>query len=241
MMVGAIFWREWIGFRNKALSNTLSSLVSPLLYLVAFGWGLGDALTVQGMSYTSFVMPGILAMGTMISAFSIIANDVNMARIYSKTFEAVMISPVRMPAYVLARLSAHVLRCLYQAALIVLLSFLFRARIRIDGYFALVLILNCYVFSALGFLAGILINTHADVAKVSAFVITPMSFLCGTFFPLEKFPAALRVFVSFLPLSQTVTALRQGFAAAGWTPLLVLALWLAALFLPAVHFCEKAE
>jgi ABC-type polysaccharide/polyol phosphate export permease len=237
----AIIWREWIAFRNKWISITVSSLVSPLLYLVAFGWGLGDTLSVQGMSYTSFVMPAIIAMNAMTGGFSVIANDVNMARIYQKTFEAVMTAPIKMPVYVIARISAHVLRCLYQAGLIILLSFVFRARLHIDWYFVLVLVLNCCVFSAAGFLAGVLIDSHADIAKVSSLVITPMAFLCGTFFPLEKFPAAIRAAVSLLPLSRTVTALRQGFSGAGWTPVFALAAWFAALLCLAIYFCGKAE
>jgi ABC-type multidrug transport system permease subunit len=237
----AILWREWVSFRNKFVSITASALVSPLLYLIAFGWGVGDSFAVGGMSYTSFVMPAIIAMNAAINGFSVIANDINMTRVYQKTFEAVMTSPIKMPVYVIARISAHVLRCLYGALLVVLLSFVFHARLRLDGYFFLVLILNCYVFSAIGFIAGILINTHADVAKVSSFVITPMAFLCGTFFPLERFPGTLRVFVSLLPLSQAVNALRYGFAHSGWLPPLVLAGYLTVLLFVAIRICEKAE
>jgi ABC-type polysaccharide/polyol phosphate export permease len=134
-----------------------------------------------------------------------------------------------------------VLRCLYAAFLIALLSFVFRAPVRLDWYFALVLILNCYVFSAIGFIAGVLIESHADIAKVSAFVVTPMAFLCGTFFPLDTFPRGLGLVVSFLPLSQAVRALRDGFARAGWLPVLVLAAYLAILLPLAIRFCEKAE
>jgi ABC-type multidrug transport system permease subunit len=237
----AILWREWINVRNKFVSITASSLVSPLLYLIAFGWGVGDSFTIDGTSYTSFVMPAILSMNAAINGFSVIANDINMTRVYQKTFEAVMTSPIKMPVYVIARISAHVLRCLYGALLVVLLSFIFGAGLHPDWYFFLVLILNCYVFSAAGFIAGIVINTHADVAKVSTFFITPMAFLCGTFFPLERFPAALRALVSLLPLSQAVNGLRYGFAHSGWTPPLVLAVYLAVLLFIAIWICGRAE
>jgi ABC-type polysaccharide/polyol phosphate export permease len=240
-LFGAILWREWIGFKNKWLSISLSALVSPLLYLVAFGWGLGDSFSINNTPYGSFIMPGIIAMNAMTNGFSVIANDINMSRIYQKTFEAVMTSPVKMPVYVIARISAHVLRCLYAAFLIVLLSFAFRAHIGLDWYFITVLVLNCYVFSAIGFIAGILIDSHGDIAKVSSFAVTPMAFLCGTFFPLEKFPPGLKTFFSILPLSQTVNALRNGFALAGWLPLLALAVYLAALLPLAIRLCAKAE
>jgi ABC-type polysaccharide/polyol phosphate export permease len=238
----AILGREWIQFKNKWISITASALVGPLLYLAAFGWGLRGAITVNGEDYIGFLVPGIIAMNSMTNSFGIIANDVNMSRIYMKTFEAAMISPVRMSLYTLARLTANTLRSLYGSALIIAVSFCFGASPAIDGYFIFVLALNCYVFSLVGFIAGILIVTHADVAKVSSFVISPMSFLCGTFFPLEKFPPPLRLVVQALPLTQTVKGLRTGFAGPGsLLPPLILAAYIAVLFPLAVRLCARSE
>ncbi|MDR2499691.1 MAG: ABC transporter permease [Treponema sp.] len=242
MAFTAILWREWLAFKSKWLSITLSSLTGPVLYITAFGWGLGSALTVDGMPYISFVIPGIIAMNSMTSGFSVIAVDINMARSYQKTFESVMISPAPVPAYVIARISANVLRCLYASLLILAAARCFGAAPRVDAYFCIVLILNASIFSTAGFLAGILIDSHADIAKLSSFVITPMSFLCGTFFPLEKFPPILRSIAAQLPLARTTTALRSGCASDPYlaNPL-ILALWFAALLSCAVCFCRKAE
>jgi ABC-type polysaccharide/polyol phosphate export permease len=98
------------------------------------------------------------------------------------------------------------------------------------------------VFSFLGFIAGILIASHPDMAKVSSFVITPMSFLCGTFFPLEKFPPPLLALFQALPLTQAVKGLRLGFAAPGsFVPPLVLAAYIAVLCPLAIRLCARAE
>jgi ABC-type polysaccharide/polyol phosphate export permease len=212
-----------------------------MLYLVAFGWGLGGAFAEGGVPYTAFVMPGIIAMNGMTQGFSVIANDINMARIYQKTFEAVMISPVSMPVFTLARITANVLRCLYSASLIIAASFLFRAGLRIDWYFLLLLTLNCAVFSTIGFIAGLLIDSHADMAKTSNFIITPMSFLCGTFFPLERFPPVLQKIIGLLPLTQSVSGMRAGAdAAASFAPVLALFAWLALLLPAAMALCKRA-
>ena len=232
-----VLWKEWVLFRGKIVDITLAALTGPLLYLVAFGWGLGGALTVDGRSYITFVMPGIIAMNGMTQGFSVIANDINMARIYQKTFETVMISPISMPVFTVARITANVLRCLYSAALIVAASFLFRAGLRIDWYFILLLLLNCAVFSTMGFIAGLLIDSHADMAKTSNFVITPMSFLCGTFFPLDRFPLILQKIIGLLPLTQTVRGMRDG----GVLPPLALLAWLALLLPAAILLCKRAE
>jgi ABC-type polysaccharide/polyol phosphate export permease len=197
---------------------------------------------VNGADYISFLVPGIIAMNAMTNSFGTIANDINLSRIYMRTFEAAMIAPIRMSLYTLARVSANTLRSLYCSALIIAVSLCFRASPVIDGYFLLVLTLNCYVFSLLGFIAGILIASHPDLSKVSSFVITPMSFLCGTFFPLEKFPPPLRMVFQALPLTQAVTGLRTGFAGPGsLVPPLILAAYIAVLFPLAVRLCARSE
>jgi ABC-type polysaccharide/polyol phosphate export permease len=242
MQFNAIIWKEWIQFKGRWISITAAALTGPLLYLTAFGWGLAGAVRVNGTGYTAFLVPGIIAMNAMTNGFGIIANDINLSRNYMKTFEAVMISPVRMWVYTLARVTANVLRSLYGAALIIVASVFFRASPAINGYFILVLILNCYVFSLLGFIAGILITSHPDMAKVSNFVITPMSFLCGTFFPLEKFPPPLRAVFQALPLTQAVRGLRLGVDAPGsFIPPLILAAYIALLYPLAIRLCARSE
>jgi len=242
MNIMAILWKEWIAFKSKIISNTLGMLVSPLLYLVAFGWGLGTAVSVNGANYIQFVLPGIIAMNTMTSGFSIIAADINMSRSYLKTFEAIMTAPVRMSTYTLARISANVLRVLYGSILVIIISFLFNTKLNVNWYFFLVIILNSFVFSTLGFIAGIVIESHADISKVSTFIITPMSFLCGTFFPVEKFPLVLQKVFEALPLTQTVKALRSGFSFPGsWKVLAVFFVYIAVLLPLAIHLCKKTE
>ncbi|GHV83790.1 transport permease protein [Spirochaetia bacterium] len=242
MCFTAILWKEYVEFKSKIISITLSALVGPLLYLIAFGWGLGQAMLVNGVPYTAFVMPGILAMNGMTQGFGTIANDINMSRMYQKTFEAVMISPISMPIYTTAKITANVMRSLYSALLIIIVSFLFNAHLKIDFYFCLLLVLNCAVFSAIGFIAGILIDSHADMAKVSNFIITPMSFLCGTFFPLDKFPLPLRHVFNILPLTQTVSGMRNGITSHNsLLPPAALLIWLMILVPLAVYLCKKAE
>ncbi|MCL2045368.1 MAG: ABC transporter permease [Oscillospiraceae bacterium] len=242
MRFNAVLWKEWIVFRRKWLSITMSAVVGPLLYLIAFGWGLGNTVSVGEVSYTSFVIPGIIAMNSMSTSFGVIANDINISRIYGKTFEAIMMSPIQMRTFTVARVTGGALRGLYTATIILLVSFLFHRDITIDAYFVIVLVLNCFVFSAIGFIAGILINSHADMAKVTSFVITPMSFLCGTLFPLDRFPKVLAIAFESLPLTQTVKALRSGVSDPSYlmSPM-ILAIYLIVFMLLAIRICRRAE
>ena len=242
MTFSAIIWKEWLVFQSRFISITLGAIIGPLLYLIAFGWGLGNSVTINDVSYTAFVIPGIVAMTAMINSYSVVANDINLSRIYSKTFEAAMIAPIRTSVFTLAKITASALQGLYSASLILLVSFLFKITLDIDFYFVLVLILNCYVFSSIGFIAGILIDSHADMAKVSNFVITPMSFLCGTFFPLDMFPRFLRIIFELLPLTQAIKGLREGVSASGsLVILLILCGYLLVLLPLAVKLCKRAE
>jgi ABC-type multidrug transport system permease subunit len=235
-------WKDWIIFRNKIVSNTLSAIIGPMLYLIAFGWGIGDRLTVDGTSYIAFVIPGIAAMNAMGICFGTTANGINIARIYDKTFEAEMMSPIRTSEFSAAKILFGTLRGLYGATLILAASLLFDRSLSITPYFVLVMALHCCAFSAIGFIAGLIINSHADMAKVSNFIITPMSFLCGTLFPLTRFPTPLRYVFELLPLSQAVNGLRGGHTAPGsWIPPLVLAAWCAVTLMIAVKICRKAE
>jgi ABC-type polysaccharide/polyol phosphate export permease len=239
---GAIFWKEWISFKSKFISITISALVGPALYLIAFGWGLGGAIFVNGVSYIVFIIPGLIVMNTMTSGFSTIATDINLSRSYLKTFEAVMTSPINMPVYTIARITANVLRSFYGAILILLIAFITGSPPHIDWYFILILILNCYVFSTIGFIAGLLVDSHADLAKISSLIITPMSFLGGTFFPIERFPSPLRIFFELLPLTQALKGLRAGASAEqSFIPILALAAYLLILLPLAIKICGKAE
>ncbi|MCL2150601.1 MAG: ABC transporter permease [Coriobacteriia bacterium] len=102
--------------------------------------------------------------------------------------------------------------------------------------------LNCYVFATIGFIIGLLVDSHADMAKITNFVITPMSFLCGTFFPLERFPAVLRIAFQLLPLTQAVQGMRAGFTGLeSWLVPLVLLAYLVVLMPVAVIICNRAE
>jgi len=242
MKFRAVIWKEWVIFRNKFISTTLGALVGPLLYLISFGWGLGNTVQVGDISYTAFVIPGIIAMNSMSSSYGVVANDINISRIYGKTFEALMVAPIQMRTFTVARIIAGALRGLYSAGLILAISFLFQSDLPLDWYFFLVLTLNCLVFASIGFIVGILIDSHGDMAKVQNFVITPMSFLCGTFFPLERLPKGVGFAFEMLPLTQAVKGLRGGLSGpSSWISLVVLSGYFVVLLFVSIQLCKRAE
>lgn len=233
----AIFYKEAVSFSQNWLSTSLGYAVGPLLYLIAFGWG----LSASNPEYASFVVPGIIAMNSMSVPFGYIANDVNLARIYAKTFEAVMVAPVSMAGWAFTRILAASLRGMYSISLIWLTALLFGKAPALSVYFIGAVFLNALVFSSFGLIAGLIVDSHASMARITNFIITPMAFLCGTFFPLSRFPEPAAGIIRLLPLSQTVSALRDGFDGAGLTPILMLIAFFAIFGPLSVFIAAKTE
>ncbi|WP_418791893.1 ABC transporter permease [Phosphitispora sp. TUW77] len=239
----AILWQEYVIFKQRFWSVTTGTMIAPVLYLIVFGWGLGSGINIGGGSYINFVIPGIIALTTMNLSFSTVANDINVSRLYSKTFEEFMVSPISMLVYAAGKITASALRGIYSALIIILLALVFKAGLKFDFYFIMMIILNCFVFSALGFSIGLMINSHADMSKFMNFIITPMSFLCGTFFPLDKMPVVLKQFIWILPLTQTSLALRNRGEdiVSMLLPPAILTVYLIIFLIIGVRICKKTE
>lgn len=243
--IWTVFWRDWTVLRRRIWKFIFSRMTTPVLYLVAFGWGLGRSVQVspgQG-SYLDFIVPGILALNSMNISFSAVGSPLNMSRLYHKTLEEYLVAPISPVSFVVGKLLAAALRGLISSAVIVLLAYAFGAAFVVNGWFILVLALNCMVFAAMGFAAAMLINTHEDMASFSTYVLLPMSFLCATFFNTDKLPQLIRWLLELLPLTHASYALRSigtGGEAALFS-LLVMGLYLIGLTLVCVWTMERVR
>ena len=206
--IWTVFWRDWVVLRRRLTKYILSRMVSPLMFLVAFGWGLGRSIDVGAGSYLDFLVPGLLAMNSMNISFNSIIS-VHAERIYHRSLEEYLIAPIRPDAYVIGKVAGAVLRGLISSAIIVVLSYLFGAHFTITPLFLFVLTLNCMIFAEIGFLAAMYISTYEEMGQVNLYVLLPMSFLCGTFFSTAALPDVVRWFVEILPLTHTSHLLRS--------------------------------
>ena len=206
--VWTVFWRDWIVLRRRLTKYVLSRMVSPLMFLVAFGWGLGRSIDVGTGSYLDFLVPGLLAMNSMNISFNSIIS-VHAERIYHKSLEEYLIAPIRPDAFVIGKVAGAVVRGLISSAIIIALSVLFGAHFTITPLFLLVLVLNCMIFAEIGFLAAMYISTYEEMSQVNLYVLLPMSFLCGTFFSTAALPDLMRWIVEVLPLTHTSHLLRS--------------------------------
>lgn len=220
--VVAVLWREYLFFKSRYKSITLSATIAPLLYLTTFGLGLGKNVHIQGIDYLSFLVPGIVAISTMNTSYSAVALPTSIAKLHDKTLEEYMIAPITNLTFTLGKISAGAIRGVYAAFIILVVAHFFHVQIMYSPLFFLLLLLNCFVFSSLGFLVALLIKTHTDMTRFNNFVMTPMIFVCGTFFSLNNVPNYLRYVIDVLPLtpaSQGLRAVALGWSIPIWAPL----------------------
>lgn len=184
-------------------------MIAPILYMVAFGWGLGRSINMgTGGSYLDFLVPGILALNSMNIAFNSL-TQVHTEKVYHKSLEEYLVSPIKPISFVMGKILAAVLRGMISSILIIVLAYLFGANFTITPLFIIVLIMNCIIFAEIGFYAAMTVQTFEDMSRFNTYILLPMSFLCGTFFNTDKLPGLFHYFIEILPLTHTSTLLRS--------------------------------
>jgi ABC-2 type transport system permease protein len=211
----AVYYRELLILKRRFFRQVASMAVAPLLYLIAFGLGMGGSVTVDGHSYMEFLIPGLIAMTSMTQAFAI-ASEINVARFYWRIFEEFQAAPIRDIAYVTGEVMAGITRALLSAVIIILLSLLFGISLSFNLFFWLAVVLNSFVFASLAVCLAMLVKAHGDQFLLTNFIITPMAFLGGTFFPVERMPPWVQNSLHFLPITHAAKSIRA--ASYGKTP-----------------------
>jgi ABC-2 type transport system permease protein len=205
-----IFLREILlfGRRLRRMGYVISAMFMPLLYLLAFGLGLGNRVNVSGGSYLDYLLPGLVAMSSMINSYTWVASGLTMGRLYFRTFQIYIQAPVSAPAIVLGQVLAGMVRGVFSSLILLGLGFLLGSGLKLNLIFVLALLLNCVLFAAFGVVVGMRSRSHEDTANFTNLFIMPMAFFCGTFFPIDRMPGILRVIIRCLPLTYTNRLLR---------------------------------
>lgn len=204
----AVYLRELLILKYRFKRQLSGMAVTPFLYLLTFGYAMGDIIRMNGQSYLEFLIPGLVAMSSMTQAFAI-ATDINVARFYWKIFEEFQAAPISNLAYVAAETLAGVTRALMAIIVILLLSLCFGVSLHYGFWFWLAILLNATVFASLAVALAMLVKSHADQSLLTSFIITPMAFLGGTFFPLDNLPGWVQKALSMLPLTHASHAIRS--------------------------------
>lgn len=241
MGVIAVLWEKWREFRRDFYKITLAAVITPLMYLIVFG--LGIQTTSHGEPYLNFLIPGIVSLSTMTGSFSAVAQNMSVQRLYEKALDQVMVSPTPLWQFILGQVIGGSLRGMYSGCMILLLTMPIRTGLVFNGWSFFIMFLNGTVFATLALVLSFLAKSYTDAPRYTAYIITPMSFLCNTFFSTDQMPVGIRQVVAALPLSQTSGMIRSISAGEGFSQIgiWVLLLYLAVFSLISVLFIYKKK
>ncbi len=164
-------------------------------------------MTMEGVNYIEFVIPGIMALTAMNTSFNGAGIKLNIDRLYNKSFDEFLMAPVDHFSLIIGKSLIGIVRGMLVSLIFMLIGFAV-VRMQISLVLVLVLILECIVFAQMGVLAALLARKHQDMATFSSLVVLPMSFLGGTFFSLANLPGWLQGVISILPLTHAAKLLR---------------------------------
>jgi lipooligosaccharide transport system permease protein len=209
--VWAVWRRNFDVFTKTIRVNFLPSLLEPILYLLAFGFGLGGFIpSIQGQSYIAFIAPALVAISVMNGSFfeCTFASFVRMY--FQKTFDAIVATPVSVEEVVAGELLWGATRATVNTTIV----------LAVVAAFGLVKSPLFLLVIPLAFFGGLMFASMAmcftslapniDFFNFPSFLfLTPMFFLCGTFFPLTSLPvAAQAIATALLPLTHVVNLTR---------------------------------
>lgn len=202
-------------YRRMWRGNVVTSIVSPVVYLLALGVGLGvfvdrSADLPNGVSYLEFVAPGLMAATAMQIASFEASWPVLSAIKWDRQYHAMLATPLRIRDVILGHQAYFTFRLILTATVYFVVIAAFGAVESPLGVFAIpVTVLVGLAFTAP--LAAWAAHTQTEVSFIAIFrfVILPMFLFSGTFFPISSLPKALEVVAWFTPLWHGVTLCRD--------------------------------
>jgi ABC-2 type transport system permease protein len=206
-----IFLREILIFKRRLLrlGFVLSTMLTPLLYLLVFGLGLGKRVSIAGGNYLDYLMPGLLAITSMTNSYTWIANGMTVSRLFFRTFQIYLQAPISAAAIMWGQVLSGVARGLFASVILLGCGYLVGSRLALSGIFVFAWLINCFMSAAFGVIVGLISRSHDDAASFTNFFIMPMAFFSGTFFPVEEMPWPVQKLIQILPLTHVNYLLRH--------------------------------
>ncbi|MGM9570921.1 MAG: ABC transporter permease [bacterium] len=198
-----IVWEEWITWRNRFLLYLGIYMMSPLLFLITFGWGSGSR------EYLNFLLPGIMAFSALTNCYNGVVTRIVSSKTILGTMDFYLLAPVSRLNLICSYIISGSLRGFFAVVLILAVGFILKAKIIISLTFFAVLFLICMTFSALGLAVGFWAEDFQATHLISDVFVLPMSFLGGTFVALERLPDFLQYIAWLLPLTPGALLLRS--------------------------------
>jgi ABC-2 type transport system permease protein len=210
--VRAIYKFEMARAFRTWIQSILSPVISTSLYFVVFGAAIGGRITeVGGVSYGSFIVPGLIMMMILTQSVANGSFGIFFPKFLGTIYE-LLSAPVSAMEIVIGYVGAAASKSLI-LGVIVLLTAGFFVPIRVDHpvFMLFFLVSTAVAFSLLGFIIGIVVKGMDQLQTVPLLIIMPLTFLGGVFYPLGVLPEIWQAVSLFNPIVYLISGFRWSF------------------------------
>jgi ABC-2 type transport system permease protein len=194
------------------LQSVVSPVLSTSLYFVVFGSAIGSRMAdINGVSYGAFIVPGLIMLTLLMQSISNASFAIYFPR-FTGTIYEVLSAPVSFVEIVTGYVGAAATKSVILGLIILATAAVF-VPLRIDHPFWMVgfLILTAVTFSLFGFIIGIWADGFEKLQLVPLLIVTPLTFLGGSFYSIDMLPPVWRTITLFNPVVYLISGFRWSF------------------------------
>jgi len=210
--IRAIYRFEMARTRRTLMQSILSPVLSTSLYFVVFGAAIGSRIPeIDGVGYGAVIVPGLVMLSLLTQSLSNASFGIYFPR-FSGTIYELLSAPVSAAETVIGYVGAAATKAVVLGLLILLTATLF-VPLRIDHPVWMLgfLVLTAVTFSLIGFAIGIWADNFEKLQVVPLLVVTPLTFLGGTFYAIAMLPPFWQTVALFNPVVYLVSGFRWSF------------------------------
>ena len=201
---------------SRAFRTIMQSIISPVLstslYFIVFGAAIGSRIThVEGVSYGAFLVPGLIMLSLLTQSISNASVGIYFPK-FTGTIYELLSAPVSYLEIVVSYVGAAATKSVILGLIILATSWLF-VPVRIDHplWMIVFLLLTAVTFSLIGFIIGIWADGFEKLQLVPLLIVTPLTFLGGTFYSIEMLPPFWQTVSLFNPIVYLISGFRWSF------------------------------
>jgi ABC-2 type transport system permease protein len=210
--VRAIYTFEMARTGRTLLQSIVSPVISTALYFVVFGAAIGSRITeIDGVTYGAFIVPGLIMLTVLTQSVMNASFGIYFPR-FTGTIYELLSAPISFFEIVLGYVGAAATKSIILGVIILATAALFvPLHIAHPVWMLAFLVLTAVTFSLLGFIIGIVSDGFERLQVVPLLVITPLTFLGGTFYSIHVLPPVWQTITLFNPVVYLVSGFRWSF------------------------------
>lgn len=210
--VKAIYNFEMSRMRRTLMQSVLSPVISTCLYFVVFGSAIGSRMgNIDNIAYAAYIIPGLVMLSLLMQSISNASFGIYMPK-FSGTIYEVLSAPVSYVEIVLGFVGAAATKSVILGLIILVTARLFVDYSVLHPFWMLsFLVLTAVTFSMFGFIIGIWADGFEKLQIVPMMIVTPLTFLGGTFYSIDMLPEIWQTISLFNPVVYLISGFRWAF------------------------------